>query len=95
LKSEEQPADNSLTDGWVIITKVGDFGGGVPLKFFKCDGMVDGKDLALFLQCYRGLAPQEAMYQGDLGGGVPPHFYQCDGKQIERRASIKGKNSFP
>jgi hypothetical protein len=61
------------------MTKVGDLGGGVPPAFFDCDGSVDGKDLALFLQCYRGTAPAEAMYLGDLGGGVPPQFYDCDG----------------
>jgi N-acetylneuraminic acid mutarotase len=61
------------------MTKVGDLGGGVPPAFFDYDGSVDGKDLALFLQCYRGTAPAEAMYLGDLGGGVPPQFYDCDG----------------
>jgi len=72
--------DNNRTDGSILVTKVGDFGGGVPPAFFNCDGSVDGKDLALFLQCYKGTAPAEAMYLGDLGGGVPPQFYDCDGK---------------
>jgi len=71
---------DSYTGGWILITKVGDLGGGVPPAFFSCDGSVDGKDLALFLQCYKGTAPAEAMYLGDLGGGVPPQFYDCDGK---------------
>jgi parallel beta-helix repeat protein len=73
-------SDNNLTDGWVLITKVGDIGGEVPPTFFNCDSSVDGKDLALFLQCYKGTAPAEAMYLADLGSGVPPKFYNCDGK---------------
>lgn len=77
---ETNLANNNLADGWILITKVGDLGGGVPPQFFKCDGKVDGKDLSLFLQCFKGTAPQGAMYLGDLGGGVPPKFYKCDGK---------------
>ena len=80
VPGETDTADNSLTDGLVLITKVGDLGVGVPPAFFSCDDSVDGKDLALFLQCYKGTAPAEAMYLGDLGGGVPPQFYDCDGK---------------
>jgi len=80
VPGETDTADNNRTDGSILITKVGDFGGGVPPAFFNCDGSVDGKDLALFLQCYKGTAPAEAMYLGDLGGGVPPQFYNCDGK---------------
>ena len=52
----------------------------MPPQFFKCDGLVDGKDLALFLQCYKGLGPQGAMYLADLGGEMPPKFFKCDGK---------------
>jgi len=59
---------------------VGDLGGGLPPVFFRFDGKVDGMDLALFVQCYKGLAPQEAIYLADLGGGVPPKFFECDGK---------------
>jgi hypothetical protein len=66
--------------GTVLITKVGDLGGGVPPQFFKFDGVIDGKDLALFLECYHGTAPSEAMYLADLGGGIPPQFFKCDGK---------------
>jgi len=77
---ETDALDNNCTGRWILITKVGDFGSGIPPQFFKCDDKVDGKDLSLFLLCYRGLAPSEAMYLGDLGGGVPPGFYQCDGK---------------
>jgi len=76
---ETDTADNNCTDGRILITKVGDFGGGLPPQFFACDGKVDGKDLALFLQCFKGLAPPEAMYLADLGSGVPPQFFNCDG----------------
>lgn len=51
-----------------------------PQPFLNCDGVVNGKDLALFIQCYKGSAPSEAMYLADLGGGVPPQFLKCDGK---------------
>jgi len=73
---EVDTADNTYIDGRIFIAKVGDLGsaGG----FFKCDGSVDGFDLALFIQCYNDLAPQNAMYLGDLGsaGG----FFACDEK---------------
>jgi hypothetical protein len=45
-----------FTYGTVQITKVGDLGGVAP-QFFKCDGVVDEKDLALFLLCYKGQGP--------------------------------------
>lgn len=80
VQGETDILDNSYTGDWILITKVGDLGGGVPPAFFNCDDSVDGKDLALFLQCYTGTALPEAMYLGDLGGGVPPQFYNCDGK---------------
>jgi len=53
---------------------MGDLGGGVPPTFGKYDGLCDGKDLALFLQCYHGTAPAADMWLADLGGGVPPTF---------------------
>jgi hypothetical protein len=65
---------------WVRVTVSGDLGGGVPPTFFKFDGKVDGKDFALFLQCYHGTAPPGVMYLADFGGGVPPQFFKCDGK---------------
>jgi hypothetical protein len=49
------------------------------MKFFNFDGVVDGKDLALFLRCYHGSAPPDAMYLADLRGGVPPQFFDYDG----------------
>lgn len=63
---------------------LGDLGGPVNYipTFFAFDGKVDGYDLALFIQCYKELAPPEAMYLGDLGGPVNyvPTFFAYDGK---------------
>ncbi len=60
--------------------KLGDLGSGVPPQFFKFDGKVDGKDLALFLQAFKGInTPPEAMNLCDLGSGVPPQFFKFDG----------------
>ena len=59
---------------------LGDLGGGTPPQFFNYDGKVNGTDLALFVKCYKGEAPPEAMYLADLGSGLPPKFYQFDGK---------------
>jgi hypothetical protein len=60
-------------------SKFGDIGGGIPPKFYYFDDVVDGKDLALFLQCYKGIAPPEDMHLADLGGGEPPRFFDYDG----------------
>jgi len=76
---ETDTGDNRYIDGLILITKVGDIGGGLPPQFFQCDGIIDGKDVALFIQCYNGLAPPESMYLADLGGGLPPQFFKCDG----------------
>jgi hypothetical protein len=59
--------------------KVGDFGSGPPLTFFKSDGAVDAWDFALWKACYDGAAPSEAIYLADLGSGPPPTFFICDG----------------
>jgi hypothetical protein len=80
VPGETNLKNNNFTYGTVQITKVGDLGAGVPPQFFKFDGVVDGKDFALFLECYHGTAPPDAMYLGDLGSGVPPTFFKCDGK---------------
>jgi peptide/nickel transport system substrate-binding protein len=56
-----------------------DLGGSVPPAFFSFDDLVNGKDLALFLQCFKGTAMPAAMYMGDLGSGVPPTFFSFDG----------------
>jgi len=80
VQNETDTTDNRLTDGWVLITKVGDLGTGYPLVFGACDGKVTGPDLALFLMCYKGTAPPEYKYLGDLGTGYPLKFFACDGK---------------
>jgi hypothetical protein len=77
---ETDLANNNCTGSSVLITKVADLGGGAPPQFFKCDNLVDSKDLALFLQCYRGTAPPECMYLADLGSRVNGQnkFFVCD-----------------
>ena len=82
VPGETDLGDNNCTGGSVQITKVGDLGGGSPVpQFFQCDGKCDSQDIPLFLQCYRGTAPPDAMYLGDLGSGAPvPQFFACDGK---------------
>jgi thermitase len=77
---ETDTADNTYIDSLILIMKVGDLGGGEPPSFFECDGKVDAYDLALFIACYKGLAPPEIIYLGDLGGGLPPQFFKCDGE---------------
>jgi hypothetical protein len=61
-------------------SKIGDIGGGYPPQFFAFDGNVGSDDLDLFLQCYKGEAPKEAMPLCDIGGGFPPRLYNCDGR---------------
>jgi hypothetical protein len=80
VTGETDIINNNCTDGWVLITKVGDLGTGYPLVFGTCDGKVTGPDLALFLMCYKGTAPPEYKYLGDLGTGYPLVFGTCDGK---------------
>jgi hypothetical protein len=57
VSGETDTADNNCPGGWILVAMVGDLGGGVPPQFFNCDGNVDGKDLSLFLQCYKGPGP--------------------------------------
>ena len=59
VQNETDTTDNNCADGSVLITKVGDLGGGVPPQFFKCDGLVNSNDLNLFLRCYRGQGPPD------------------------------------
>lgn len=81
LPGEIDIEDNTrFRTGDVIVKLVGDLGSGTPPQFFKFDGKVDGKDLSLFLQCFKGTAPPEAKFLGDLGGGTPPQFFLYDGK---------------
>jgi hypothetical protein len=82
VRGETDLTNNNCTDGSVLISKLGDLGSGAPVpKFFKFDGSCNSQDIPLFLQCYRGTAPSEAMYLGDLGSGKPvPKFFVYDGK---------------
>ena len=80
VPGETDKTDNNSPDGWILIIRVGDLGSGPPPKFFAFDRRVDNSDLALFIKCYRGLAPPEARYLGDLGSGPPPTFFEVDGK---------------
>jgi len=60
---------------------LGDLGAGAPVPAFgpPFDGLCNGKDLSLFLQCYKGTAGA-SKYLGDLGGGTPvPVYYKFDG----------------
>jgi hypothetical protein len=76
VPGETHTEDNSLTDGWVTITTVGDFGGGIPPTWEKVDGAVDWKDVFLFRDAYLNSVHIDL---ADLGGDVPPKFYACDG----------------
>jgi len=57
VPGETDTEDNNCSGGWILVAMVGDLGGGVPPAFFNCDGKCDGKDLSLFLQCFKGLGP--------------------------------------
>ena len=74
--------DNRRNGGWMFIADVGDLGSSVDYvpTFFAFDWKVDGYDVALFIQCYRGLAPSEAMCLGDLGSSINyvPTFFAFD-----------------
>jgi hypothetical protein len=68
------------------VMKVGSLGAGVPPQYFYMDNIVDGKDLSLFLGCFKATAPSYALWLGDLGAGVPAKFFNydglCDGKDL-------------
>jgi hypothetical protein len=65
----------------ITSSKFGDIGGSTPPKFYYFDGIVNSKDLNLFLQCYKGIAPPECMYLADLGSRVDGSdtFFAYDG----------------
>jgi uncharacterized protein YhfF len=75
-EGETDLEDNNCTDGWILITKVGDLGSAD--GFFVMDGFIDAYDLTLFIQCYNDLAPTEAMYLADLGDSAG--FFLVDAK---------------
>jgi hypothetical protein len=60
LIGEIDTIDNTrFRTGDVVVKLIGDLGSkvGLSIKFFAYDGKVDGNDLALFLQCFKGLGP--------------------------------------
>jgi hypothetical protein len=61
-------------------SRISDFGSGTPPQYFSFDGQVDSSDLWLFIQCYKGTAPHEAMCLCDIGGDEPPQLYKSDGQ---------------
>jgi len=72
--------ENDIYGTWnLTFRELGDLGSGIPPTFYEFDGKVDGKDLSLFLLCFKGLAGPDWRI-GDLGGGMPPVFFAYDGK---------------
>jgi hypothetical protein len=56
----------------ILFVRTGDLGSrvGSTNTFGAFDGVVSSADLNLFLLCYKGTAPENAMYLGDLGSRV-------------------------
>jgi peptide/nickel transport system substrate-binding protein len=92
---DSNPSNNQVDSPYMIKSihdnktyVVGDLGGGTPEQFGKFDGRCDAKDLALFMKCYKGMAPPEFMYLADLGGGLDARHIKIqsdgifDGKDI-------------
>jgi hypothetical protein len=52
LLGETDTADNNFTDGWVMVTRVGDLCGTGNAWDFVPDGVVDGSDLSIVAKCY-------------------------------------------
>jgi hypothetical protein len=82
VPGETNTANNNFTDGWIMVTMVGDVTGGTPNPWdFVPDGKCDGKDIGVVARCY-----------GSKPGSVPPEIWyancdvnndgKCDGKDI-------------
>jgi len=65
------------TGSYFEYAHLGDLGNDAP-AFRKFDGDTDGYDLALWIQCFNGLAPPQHIMLGDLGNDAPA-FYKFDG----------------
>ena len=53
VPGETSTADNNSTDGWVVVSMVGDLTGGSENPWdFVPDGVVDGSDLSIVAKCY-------------------------------------------
>lgn len=55
--NETDTADNSLTDGWVLVAMIGDVSGQGAFPNTLPDGKVDIKDLAVMAKCYGSTYP--------------------------------------
>jgi hypothetical protein len=82
VPGETNTADNNFTDGWIIVSMVGDLTGapGVPWPGLP-DGGVDGKDVTLIAKCF-----------GSFPGCLPPMIWipNCD---INNDLNVDGKDT--
>ena len=69
VMGETDTANNNFTDGWVMVTRVGDLCGTGNAWDFVPDGVVDGSDLSIVAKCY-----------GSWPGAQPPMIWNanCD-----------------
>jgi len=81
VPGETDTADNNFTDGWIVISMVGDLTGGTPSPWdFVPDGKVDGKDITIVALCF-GSAP-----------GCPPPYTWNPNSDVNNDAKIDGKD---
>jgi WD40 repeat protein len=81
VQGETHTADNNFTDGWVVVSMVGDLtGGGHSVWDFVPDGSVDGSDLIVTAMCF-GSYP-----------GVPPPLKWNANCDITNDGSIDGSD---
>jgi hypothetical protein len=79
VPEETKTSDNNFTDGWIVVSMVGDLtGGGHSVWDFVPDGYVDGSDLIAVAMCF-----------GSYPGAPPPYRWNanCD---ITNDGSIDG-----
>jgi len=81
ILGETNLANNNFTDGWIVVSMVGDLTGGTPNPWdFVPDGKVDGKDIAIVALCY-GSAP-----------GCPPPYVWNANCDVNSDAKVDGKD---
>jgi parallel beta-helix repeat protein len=81
VAGETDNSDNNFTDGWVVVSMVGDLTGNTSNPWdFVPDGKVDGKDIAIVALCF-GSAP----------GCSPPYVWNpnCD---VNNDGRVDGKD---
>jgi parallel beta-helix repeat protein len=81
VPGETDTADNNFTDGWVVVTMVGDLTGGSANPWdFVPDGKCDGKDIGVVARCY-----------GSKLGSLPPEIWNanCD---VNNDGKVDGKD---